>query len=261
MSVRAPSGQGREKERRDAARRPARCACGRARGKASSSQPVAHAAHASRCAKAAWAGRSCGAAGRRARRSCWTSAPRARPRPARGSLRARRSRPGERRRSSRIVNSREVSWRGSARPPRRAAARVEPQVAGDELPGGPRSLRRSRARGARGEDLEVEGLAEIVVGALGEALDLVLGLVHGRQHEDRVAEAAGAGAAADVEAVAVGQPAVEHQQVVLVEVEQLLGLVDARGLVAGEAPCAPACARRATAAARRLRERAPSLGR
>ena len=45
----------------------------------------------------------------------------------------------------------------------------------------------------------------------------------------------GARAAADVEAVAVGQAAVEHEEPVLVQAHELLGVGDPRGLVAREA--------------------------
>src|SRR5262249_38613780 len=61
------------------------------------------------------------------------------------------------------------------------------------------------------------------------------GVVHRRQHQDRVAEPPRASPAADLEPVAVGEAPVEDEQVVIVKRQKLVRLADPGRLVAGEA--------------------------
>ena len=136
--------------------------------------------------------------------------------------------------------------------PGRALGRIEAHVAARELDGGPALVAPQERLRARREHLEVEGLAEIVVGALGQSLDGRLGVVERRQHEDRLGESCLAGPAADLEPLAVGEPPVEHEQVVRVQVHQLLGRLDASPPRRRRGPRASACARRGSAGARRL---------
>ncbi len=60
--------------------------------------------------------------------------------------------------------------------------------------------------------LDAEGLRHVVVGPEVEGLDLVVGLVPGRQHDDRH-DRRGADAAQHLGAVEVGQPEVEDDDV------------------------------------------------
>ena len=68
----------------------------------------------------------------------------------------------------------------------------------------------------RAEDRALEGFAQEVIGPHLEPLDLVELAVLGREHEQRGLHARGAQVVADVEAVALGQHDVEHDDVELV---------------------------------------------
>ena len=63
------------------------------------------------------------------------------------------------------------------------------------------------------ELLEAEGLRDVVVAAEGEAADLVVGRVAGREEDDRHPRALGAEALGDVEALHVREHDVEHDEV------------------------------------------------
>ena len=118
---------------------------------------------------------------------------------------------------------------------RRAPRRVEAKVAADELGGGPvRVAAQERAR-ARGEHLEIERLAEVVVGALRQPFDGGLRVVSRGEHQDRTRKPVPPGVAADGETVTVGKPPIENEQVVFVKRQKLVRLLDVRRLVAGEA--------------------------
>ena len=161
----------------------------------------------------------------RARRSCCSSAPRARPRPAPGSPRARRRLPARRMSGSRIVNSRAVSFRARRPARRRGAPGSRRRSPARQLRRGAAGVAAQERAGAGGEDVGLEGLAEVVVGAVRETFDLASGSsIAVSIRIDRGSRAPGP--AADVEAVSVGQPAVEHEQVVLVQLEQLLRGLD-----------------------------------
>ena len=118
--------------------------------------------------------------------------------------------------------------------PGRPVHGVESQVAARKLLRGAALVAAEQCPRPGREHFEIEGLAEVVVGSLGEALDGRRGVVHCRQHEDRLSEALEAGAAANVEPVPVGQAPVEDEQVVSVQAHQLIGLLDRRGFVARE---------------------------
>ena len=88
--------------------------------------------------------------------------------------------------------------------------------------------------GSRDQHVQVEGLAQVVVRAVGQSFDGRRRIVQRRQDQDRPAEPVPTRPPADLEAVAVRQAPVEHEEVVVVDREELFGLRDSRGLVAGK---------------------------
>ena len=119
--------------------------------------------------------------------------------------------------------------------PRRSLRGIEPQVAAGQLRRRAALVATHQGMGAGGEDVEVEGLADVVVGAVREPFHRRLRIVHRRQHQDRTAEPVPSSAAADLQAVAVRKSPVQDQQIVFVEGEELLGVLDAARRVGCEA--------------------------
>ena len=123
------------------------------------------------------------------------------------------------------MNSRDVRLEERAAAPRQPLCPGPAAGRRRELRGAALVAPQQRPR-ARREDLEVERLAEVIVGPLGEPLDLGSASSMAVSIRIELREALLARPAADVQAVAVGEPAVEHEQVIVVEGQELLGLGD-----------------------------------
>ena len=93
-----------------------------------------------------------------------------------------------------------------------AGVGVEREVADLERGGAARRPAAQQRPDPRQQLLALEGLDQVVVGAAVEAVDAVLGLGPGGQHQDRHV-AVGAQAPADLDAVEPGQAEVEDDQV------------------------------------------------
>ncbi len=202
-----------------------------------SSQPVAHARARSRCARAARGVDLPAQARDQDVDRVATSAPPARPRPASRISSRETTRAG--RAGAASPGSRTPAPSGRAAPaPRQASpaagssvrfAAVElgcggpALVAAQERPGARRENRPGRTAFRDSRRRPTESPSTVTrnrPGAVSIRIEL--------------AKPSPAGAPADVQAVSVRQPAVEHEQVVVVELDELLRFLDARRLVAGE---------------------------